>query len=414
MIVHRPRNMSAHRAAVRQLPLFAVRVPGVTMHSTGLAEPIGRLYEGERLAAALQDARARTLALYKHLDLATLRVPLIPIVNPPLWELAHIAWFQEIWCLRYSGVSDGPVRGSIFEGADRLFDSSAVPHATRWHLDLPSPAGVQAYMANTLELTLAALACARKDERYFFELALLHEDMHGEALLMTLQTLGLPAPDLPDAPALRPRPARRPALDVAFEGGRFAMGTAPGSKRFVFDNEKWEHEVDVAPFAISTRVVTQGEYARFAHDRGAGIPGHWRREGGAWQVRWFDRWVPLDPDAPMVLVSQEDALAYCRWAGRRLPTEAEWELAALSGNAALEDMIGGVWEWTSSPFEPYPGFHADPYKDYSEPWFGTHRVMRGGSFFTRERLVHPRFRNFYRPERADVFAGFRTCALDDA
>jgi len=414
MILHRPRNMSAHRAAVRQLPLFAVRVPGVTMHTTGLAEPIGRLYEGERLAPALREARARTLALYGHLDLATLRVPMIPIVNPPLWELAHVAWFQETWCLRYSRLSDGPARGSIFEGADRLFDSSAVPHATRWDLDLPSPAGVQAYMANTLELTLAALATAPRDDRYFFELALLHEDMHGEAFLMTLQTLGLPAPDLPGAPALRPSPARRPARDVAFEGGRFAMGTAPGCNRFVFDNEKWEHEVDVAPFAISTRVVTQGEYARFAHDRGAGIPEHWRREGGEWQVRWFDQWVPLDPDAPMVLVSQEDAAAYCRWARRRLPTEAEWELAALAGNAALEDMIGGVWEWTSSPFEPYPGFHADPYEDYSEPWFGTHRVMRGGSFFTRERLVHPRLRNFYRPERADVFAGFRTCALDDA
>lgn len=402
--------MSAHRAAVRQFPLFAARVPGVTMHTTGLAKPIGRLYEGASLAEALLDARRRTLALYGHLDLASLRVPCIPIVNPPLWELGHVAWFQEIWCLRYSRESRGPVRGSMLERADRVFDSSRVAHDTRWDLDLPSPAGVHAYLANTLERTLESLAeLPPEADRYFYELALLHEDMHGEALLMTLQTLGLPAPDLP---GLAPGKAQAPARDVAFAGGRFGMGSLPSESRFVFDNEKWRHDVDVAPFAMSSRPVTQGEYAEFARDRGAGIPAHWRREGGGWQVRAFDRWAALDPDAPMMLVSQDDATAYCRWAGRRLPTEAEWEFAAVNDRGALADMIGGVWEWTSSSFDPYPGFGADPYEDYSEPWFGTHRVMRGGCFFTRRRLVHPRFRNFYRPERADVFAGFRTCALE--
>ena len=411
MILHLPRSIPDQRAAVRQLPLFSDRVPGVTMNTTGLAEPIGRLYEGAGLADALRDARERTLAIYANLDLARLRVPFIAIVNPPLWELAHIAWFQELWCLRHSRAAGGPVRGSILERADLLFDSSAVPHATRWNLDMPTPAGVRAYMANTLEATLDALAAARpEDDAYFFELALLHEDMHGEALLMTLQTLGLSGPDLP---GLAPAPARRAQRDVAFAAGRFRMGSPPGSQRFVFDNEKWAHEVDVPAFAMSSRVVTHGEYADFVQDRGAGAPAHWRREGNGWLARRFDQWAPLDRAAPMMLVSQEEAVAFCRWAERRLPTEAEWEFAAVSGDAALEDMIGGVWEWTSSSFEPYPGFRADPYKDYSEPWFGTHCVMRGGSFFTRTRLVHPRFRNFYRPERADVFAGIRTCAIGE-
>jgi iron(II)-dependent oxidoreductase len=408
MTLHRLRSIPAQRAAVRQLPLFAVGVPGVTMHTTGLAEPIGRLYEGDRLAQALTDARARSRALYAHLDLAHLQVPCIPIINPPLWELAHIAWFQEIWCLRYSASAGRPVRESILEGADGFFDSSAVPHATRWHPGYPPAPKVFDYMSSTLELTLEQLAGTPVEDRYFFELALLHEDMHGEAFLMTLQTLGLPAPALD---GLQPTPAAGPAIDVPFDGGEFLMGSAQGCGRFVFDNEKWEHPVTVAPFSMSSRTVTQGEFADFAEDRGAGIPGHWRREGGECLTRAFDRWLPLDRDAPMMLVSQHDAQAYCRWAGRRLPTEAEWEFAALNANRGLENMIGNVWEWTSSRFEPYPAFSPDPYKDYSEPWFGTHFAMRGGSFFTRRRLVHERFRNFYRPERADVFAGLRTCAL---
>lgn len=409
MTLYLSRNIAAQRAAVRQLPLFAVRVPGVTMHTTGLAEPIGRLYEGDELARALVDARARTLELYAHLDLGAVRFPQITTVNPPLWELGHVAWFQEHWCVRYSRGSEGAARGSIMSHADSLFDSSAVHHDTRWDLDIPSPAGIHAYMARTLELTLAALTRASPAERYFFELALLHEDMHAEAFLMTLQTLALPAPDLA---GLEPAPVRAPAKDIAFAGGRFPMGSPPGSKRFVFDNEKWEHEVFIGPFAMSSRPVTQGEFAEFLGDRGAGVPAHWRRDGRGWQVRSFDRWQPMKPELPMMLVSQEDAKAFCRWAGRRLPTEAEWEFAAVRCHPDMRSLIGGVWEWTSSAFEPYPGFEADPYKEYSEPWFGTHAVMRGGSFFTSPRLVHPRFRNFYRPERSDVFAGIRTCAVE--
>lgn len=444
---------------MRQLPLFAVLVPGVTMQTTGLAsETMGGLYEGERLADALRDARARTLAIYAHLDLASLRVAQIALVNPPLWELSHIAWFQEYWCLRRD------LRAPLLEGADDFFDSGTVPHESRWTLPFPPVERLRRYIDETLAASLEKLDSVSERERYFHRLALLHEDMHGEALLMTLQTLALPAPaKLGSREA--PRSVARTAEDVAFEGGEFLQGTPREETQFVFDNEKWAHTVRVAPFAIAKDAVTQGEFTRFVADEGylradlwtdegwrwrqeaaANAPCYWRREGyDSWLIRRFDRWHPLDSFAPMVHVNFHEARAYCRWAGRRLPTESEWEYAARngsddrypwgnsprddaaqldlrftapwSGEAAsvasrrgIRDMIGGVWEWTASPFKPYPGFAADPYRDYSQPWFHSHYVLRGGSFATRSRLAHNRYRNFYLPERRDAFAGFRTCA----
>jgi iron(II)-dependent oxidoreductase len=453
------RSISAHRAAVRQLPLFAVLVPGVTMQTTGLAGmTMAGLYEGAHLADALREARARTLAIYAHLDLAALRVAQIPLVNPPLWELAHIAWFQEHWCLRRKG------RAPLLERADELFDSGRVPHASRWTLAYPPLARLHRYLDETLAASLEALDATPGPERYFHRLALLHEDMHGEALLMTLQTLGLPAPAMLAARS-PPASAARGAEDVTFAGGEFMQGTGRDEAGFVFDNEKWAHPVRLAPFAIAKDPVTQGEFARFMADDGylreelwtpagwhwrreaaAQAPCYWKREAAAdWRVRRFDRWVTLDPFAPMVHVNLHEAQAYCSWSGRRLPTEAEWEFAARNGSddrypwgdsipaeaatldlrfgaaasppddacasrRGVRELIGGVWEWTASPFTPYPGFAADPYRDYSEPWFHSHFVLRGGSFATRSRLVHNRFRNFYLPERRDVFAGFRTCA----
>ena len=375
------------------------------MHTTALAdEAIGRLYEGDALAPALRDARRRTLAIYSHLDLEAEPFPKLAIVNPAVWELSHIAWFQEYWCLRHA--SGAP---SMLEDADRLFDSTRVPHDTRWELPYPPVDALLGYMRDTLEASIERLERTPESQRYFFALALLHEDMHGEALLMTLQTLGLPAPPALDLDM--PRLPEQPARDVAFAADEFEMGTAKDERRFVFDNEKWAHPVRVAAFRMADRPVTQGEYAAFLDATGASPPKHWRREGSAWRARRFDRWQPIDAHAPMVHVTLDEARAFCRWAGRRLPTEAEWEYAATHGRSALRQMIGGVWEWTSSPFAPYPGFRPDPYKEYSEPWFGDHYVLRGGSFATRARLVHSRFRNFYLPQRSDVFAGFRTCAV---
>jgi gamma-glutamyl hercynylcysteine S-oxide synthase len=411
------------------------------MHTTGLtAEPMNRLYEGDRLADALSDARRRTLAIYGHLDLARLEVPCIPIVNPPLWELAHIAWFQEYWCLRAGGTA----ADSILDRADALFNSSTVPHDSRWHLDYPAAASLFGYMRDTLDVTQTALARTSEEQRYFFHLALLHEDMHGEALLMTLQTLGLPPPaiearDPPPSSAEAPR-------DVRFEGGEFLQGTR--GAEFTFDNERTAHRVRVGPFSMSAMPVTQGEFAAFLDAEKGPAPRYWKRDGSTWLARRFDRWAAIDPAAPMVHVNRDEALAFCRWAGRRLPTESEWEYAARNGGAddrfpwgdapsdsapaldfqhrgpsaalvdpapsasGLRQMLGGVWEWTSSAFEPYPGFSPDPYLDYSQPWFHTHYVLRGGSFATRGRIAHNRFRNFYLPDRGDVFAGFRTCAVE--
>ena len=381
------------------------------MHTTGLAsEPIGRLYEADELAAALRDARQRTLALYGHLDLESVRFPCIPVVNPPLWELSHIAWFQEHWCLRYAPSKGAAASASLLPDADSFFDSARIPHDTRWNLPYPPAKRLRRYMDETLEATLDRLTRAPDEMRYFFELSLLHEDMHGEALLMSLQSLGLPAPTLDDVSG--PARATRPPRDVRFSGGEFPMGSDGSGARFVWDNEKSSHRVTVAPFAMASRTVTQGEYLEFVERGGGRLPAHWRRNSdGAIEVRRFDRWVAFDADAPMLHVALADAHAYCAFAGRRLPTEAEWEFAALNDRGNLEQAIGGVWEWTSSPFVPYPGFTPDPYKEYSEPWFHTHYVIRGGSFFTRPRLVHGRFRNFYMPHRDDVFAGFRTCAL---
>ena len=389
------------------------------------------------LSLALMDARNHTLrwlAVYEEaLVSKQFVVPLVPELNPPLWELGHLGWFQEWWIGRNVQRQRGTTcdstitrMASIEHNADRWYDSSAVPHDTRWQLDLPDLLATKQYLADTMDVTLELLEGSDEtdDALYFYRLALFHEDMHGEAFASMAQTLGMA---VPNAKELMQSPASTaPREPLLFPATRWSLGSGQGG--FVFDNEKWAHDVSVPEFEIDAQAVTWAQYIEFVEDGGYDEERFWSAAGWAW-LQAGERRTPRHVDqmrqgvlqqrfgrlarVPMwqaaVHVSCHEAEAWCRWAERRLPTEVEWEVAAHQG-ASRGFRWGDVWEWTASSFRPYPGFRADPYLDYSKPWFGNHRVLRGASFATRARMRNPRYRNFYLPWRDDIFSGFRSCA----
>src|SRR5579883_2968688 len=429
------------------------------------------------LVAWVQDARQRTFDLIEDLSDQQLMGPRLAIVNPLLWEVGHVAWFQEKWVLRHV-CGEKPLR----KDADALYDSIAIPHDARWDLPLPSRDDTLAYARAVRDRVSERLLRGEPKPEFVYHVmySVFHEDMHTEAFTYTRQTLVYPAPRAVMRGTLDKQTeasGTEPAGDAEIPGGTFLLG-APREEPFVFDNEKWAHPVELKPFAIARAPVTQAEFAAFVDDGGyrrrelwsedgwrwreseqAQQPLYWRRAGHGWERRDFDRWVPLEPHRPVLHVNWYEAEAYCRWAGRRLPTEAEWEAAAAGepgpdgrslaprkrrypwGEAPLSperahldwrglgcldvgalpasdsafgcrQLLGNVWEWVADRFLPYPGYVVDEaYPEYSQPWFGTHRVLRGGCWATTSRLIRTTWRSYYPPDRRNAWTGFRTCAL---
>jgi len=429
------------------------------------------------LTEILDDARSRTLELLDGLDAEQLIGPKLDIVNPMQWEIGHVAWFYEYFILRrlYG-------HQPLLANGDDLYDSIKIAHDTRWDLPLLSLEDTLDYMERVKAALIERLHGTMADETdsFIYRFATFHEDMHDEAFLWTRQTLAYPRPALSVAKEGLPPDAEAGALhgDVDVPGGTFWLGSPPNAP-FLFDNEKWAHPVTLSPFRIARAPVTNADFQAFVADGGyqrrelwddqgwrwrqgarADHPVYWRRaDSGDWHLRRFDAWCELPPHRPVIHVNWYEANAYCRWAGRRLPTEAEWEAAAIgeptssgaelsshkraypwgdeavtpsranldaralgcidvaalpAGDSAFgcRQMLGNVWEWTSDTFGPYPGFAPDAYREYSQPLFGVTKVLRGGAWTTRSRMLTGTYRNYFGPERRDVFAGFRTCALN--
>ena len=435
----------------------------MTVHDTTTDLTIEQLRT--RVADLLAASRARSTALTDAVDETDLVAQHSPLMSPLVWDLAHIGSQEELWLVRDVG-GRAPLRPEI----DGLYDAFRHSRASRVELPLLTPTETRAYVAEVREKALDALSASRlagrrlEEHGFAFGMIVQHEQQHDETMLATHQLrAGAPVLHAPAPPAGRALPAR----EVLVPGGPFTMGTS--TEAWALDNERPAHLVDLAPFWIDTAPVTNGEYAEFVaaggyadprwwtaagwrHRVDAGLTGpqFWQQDGsGEWFRRRFGVLEPVPADEPVVHVCCHEADAYAAWAGKRLPTEAEWEKAARfdpatgrsrrfpwgdeepterhanlgqrhlqpapvgaypAGASALgvQQLIGDVWEWTASGWHPYPGFEVFPYPEYSQVFFGgDYRVLRGGSFGTDPAAIRATFRNWDLPVRRQIFSGFR-------
>lgn len=366
------------------------------------------------IAEALAEARERTLALVEPLDDEQLNAVYSPILSPLAWDLGHIANFEELWLVQTIGGRE-PLHGDL----GSFYDAIENPRKIRGELPILRDSELRSYMADVRERTLDVLEGVETGpdvedpllrEGFVYEMLLAHELQHNETMLQLLQLVegyGLPAEIEVERSSARIAGGIAPGGDdmVAIEAGEHEIG-APGHG-FAYDNERPCHTVTLAAFEIDRTPVGNGAYVTFMEDTGAEPPMYWQREGGRWVDTSRGRREPIEPGAPVIHVSWDQAETFARWAGKRLPTEHEWEAARdrLKG-------IGHGWEWTSSDFLAYPGFSAFPYPEYSEVFFGDeYKVLRGSSWATHPRVARPTFRNWDLPQRNQIFAGLR-CARD--
>ena len=360
------------------------------------------------IADRLAEARQRTLDLVEPLDDRQLNRVYSPLLSPLAWDLGHIANFEELWLVQTIGDRE-PLRGEL----GRFYDAIENPRKTRGELPILRDEELRSYLADVRERTLEVLDEVEIDadhedrllrEGFVYEMLLAHELQHNETmlqLLMLVDDYSPPASIQPPGALAAEGPEA-----VRVEAGEYSIG-APG-RGFAYDNERPQHEVEIAAFEIERTPVSNGAYIEFIEDTGTEPPMYWEAAGdGDWAWTAMARNVPIDRAAPVLHVSWEEADAFARWAGKRLPTEFEWETA----RPQLEG-TGAAWEWTSSHFVAYPGFEAFPYPEYSEVFFGDeHRVLRGSSWATHPSVARPSFRNWDLPQRRQIFAGLR-CARD--
>ena len=407
------------------------------MGSLRTIAPTAQANLSERIAGRLAEARERTLLLVEPLADEQLNTVYSDILSPLAWDLGHIANFEELWLVQRVGGRE-PMDGDL----GRFYDAIENPRKTRNELPILRGDELRAYMDEVRSRTFDVLESAElidtDDELlrdgFIYEMLLAHEQQHNETMLQLLQMVDGYRPVRVDGTVAGEPVGDGPQM-VRVDGGGCEVGA--DAVGFAYDNERPRHAVELEAFEIDRTPVTNGAFAEFVADTGSEPPLYWEREGDGWVTTTFGHRRELDPDRPVVHVSFHEAQAFADWAGKRLPTEFEWEAASSGADPARANldhlafgcapagayadaasdcgavqMLGDVWEWTSSDFAGYPGFRAFPYPEYSEVFFGDeYKVLRGGAWATRRDVIRRSFRNWDLPERSQIFSGLR-CVRD--